>query len=122
FGHAAQDAPHPARAFAAGRALAAALVLVEIGNAGNRPDQIGRLVHHDHGGGAEAGAKLAEAVEVHRRVDDLLGRHHAHRRAAGGHRLELVPAAANASAMALDPLAEPTSHRLFDGAVPLAIA
>ena len=122
FGHAAQDAPHPARAFAAGRALAAALVLVEIGNAGNRPDQIGRLVHHDHGGGAEAGAKLAEAVEVHRRVDDLLGRHHAHRRAAGDHGLQVVPAAANAAAMPLDQFAERNPHRLFDVAGPLDMA
>src|SRR5215204_1073061 len=43
FGHAGEDAPHPARALAAGRALAAALVLVEVGDAGNRPHNVGRL-------------------------------------------------------------------------------
>ena len=74
-------------------------MLVEIGNARDRPDHVGRLVHDDDGGGAEAGAQLAEAVEIHRRIDDLLGRHHAHRRAARNDRQEIVPAAADAAAM-----------------------
>ena len=120
-GHPGQHPPHPPGAFAARRALAAALVFVEIGDARDRPDQVGRLVHHDDGGGAEAGAQLAEAVEVHRGVDDLLGRHHADRRAAGNDRLEIVPAAANAAAMALDQFAERNPHRLFDVAGPLDV-
>ena len=45
LGHARQHAPHPARALAARRALAAALVLVEIGDAGDGADDVGRLVH-----------------------------------------------------------------------------
>ena len=122
LGHAGQHPPHPPRALAARRALAAALMLVEIGNARDRADQVGRLVHHDHGGGAEAGAQLAEAVEIHRRIDDLLGRHHAHRRAAGDDGLEIVPAAADAAAMLLDQLAERNAHRLFDVAGPLDMA
>src|SRR5258708_15793253 len=68
--------PHPPRALAAGRALAAALVLVEIGNTGDRPDQVGRFVHHYDGGGAEAPAQLAEAVKIHRRIDDQLAPPH----------------------------------------------
>src|SRR6185437_12191045 len=95
LGHAGQNPPHPAGALAAWRTLAAALVLVEIGNARDGPDQVGRLVHDDDGGGAEPGAQLAQAVEVHRGIDDLLRRHHAYRRAAGDHRLEIVPAAAD---------------------------
>src|SRR5712671_6625191 len=38
FGHTRQDPPHPPGALAARRALAAALVLVEIGNPRDRPD------------------------------------------------------------------------------------
>src|ERR1700684_984416 len=60
-----QPPPHPPRAFAAWRALAAALMLVEIGDPRDRPDQVGRFVHHDDGGGAETRAQLAEAVAVH---------------------------------------------------------
>src|ERR1035437_53896 len=39
LGHPGQDAPHPAGALAARRALAAALVLVEIGKPSDRADQ-----------------------------------------------------------------------------------
>ncbi len=47
-------APHPAGAFAARRALAAAFMLVEIGEPRDRLHDVGRLVHHDHGSGAKA--------------------------------------------------------------------
>src|SRR5680860_776166 len=40
-GHALQHAPHPARAFAARRALAARFVFVEIGDAGDGADHVG---------------------------------------------------------------------------------
>ena len=56
--HALEHAPHPARAFAAGRALAAALVLVEVGDAGHGLDDVGRLVEHDDGRRAETGLEL----------------------------------------------------------------
>src|SRR3984957_9597755 len=122
FGHPGQHPPHPARALAAGRALATALVLVEIGDAGNGTDQIRRLVHHDDGRGAEARAQLAEAVEIHRRIDDLFGRHHPHRGATGDYGLEIVPAAANAAAMLFDQFAERNAHRLFDVTGPFDVA
>src|SRR5215216_202508 len=54
FGHAREYTPHPSRALAARRALAAALVLVEVGDAGDRAHDVGRLVHHNDGGGAES--------------------------------------------------------------------
>src|SRR5690242_12326297 len=41
--------PHPAGAFAARRALTAALMLVEIGETRNHAHEISGLVHHDHG-------------------------------------------------------------------------
>src|SRR5271166_715585 len=41
LGHPADHAPHPARAFAAGRALTAALVLVEVRQARDRTDDVG---------------------------------------------------------------------------------
>src|SRR4028119_51227 len=40
FRHAVEHAPHPARALAAGSALAAALVLVEISEAGDGADDV----------------------------------------------------------------------------------
>ena len=58
--HAGQDPPHPARAFAAGRALAAALMLVEISQPANGADDVGRFVHHDDGRGAEARFQIAQ--------------------------------------------------------------
>src|SRR6185295_8574719 len=45
--HALQPPPHPAATLAAGRALAAALMLVEVGEATNGRDDVGRLVHDD---------------------------------------------------------------------------
>src|SRR6202161_3134244 len=43
-GHAGEHAPHPAHALAARGALTAALMLVEIGDARHRPDDVGGLV------------------------------------------------------------------------------
>src|SRR5688500_255546 len=57
--------PHPAGALAARGALAAALMLVEIADAADRTYDVGRLVHDDDGGGAEARAELLQPVEVH---------------------------------------------------------
>src|SRR5215472_3321791 len=45
--HPLQDAPHPATTLAAGRALSAALVLVEVGDAADGCDDVGGFVHHD---------------------------------------------------------------------------
>ena len=89
-------------------------MLVEIGQPRDRLDQVGRLVHDDHRRGAEAGAQLAERVEIHRRIDDLRRRHHAHRRAAGDDGEQIVPAAAHAAGMFVDQLAQWDAHRLFD--------
>src|SRR6202158_6618577 len=120
--HRGKPPPHPARTLTARRALAAALVLVKIGNPRHRTDQVGRFVHHDHRGGAETGAQFSQAVEIHRCIDDLFRRHHAHRRTARDHRLEIIPTAADAAAMALDQLPEWTPHRLFDVAGTLDMA
>jgi hypothetical protein len=110
----AHHAPHPAGAFAARRALAAALVLVEIGDARDRLDMSVDLSITITAAVPRPEPACAAAVEIHRRIDDLLGRHHRHRRAAGDHRLQIVPAAAHAAGNALDQLAERNAHRLFD--------
>src|SRR5688572_14368945 len=52
--HAFHHAPHPAGALAARRALAAALVLVEVAEPRDRLNDIGRLVHDDDRRRAEA--------------------------------------------------------------------
>lgn len=49
--HPRHDVVQPARALAAGGALAARLVLVEVGQAGDGVDGVRALVHHDHWGG-----------------------------------------------------------------------
>ena len=124
FGHALEHAPHPAHALAARRALAAALVLVEIGNARHRPHDVGRLVHDDHGGGAERRFLVAAAVEIHQQRVGLIGPggHERHRRAAGDHREQIVPAAAHAAGVLLDQFAQRNAHLLFDSARPLDVA
>ena len=43
--HAVGDLLHPERAFAAGRALAAAFVRVKLVDVGQRPDHVARIVH-----------------------------------------------------------------------------
>ncbi len=120
--HPLHHPPHPAGAFAARRALAAALVLVEVADAGDRLDQVGGLVHHDHRRGAEAGLQGRQGVEVHRQVLADLRRDHAHRRAARDHRLEVAPPAPHAAAVILDQLAEGDRHDLLHVARPLDVA
>src|SRR3984885_874786 len=116
FGHAVEHAPHPAHALAARRALAAALVLVKVGDARHRPHDVDALVHDDHGGGAERGFLLAAAVEIHQQRVGLVGtgRNERHRRAARNDRHQIVPAAAHAAGMALDQFAQWNTHLLFD--------
>src|SRR5690606_38679100 len=109
-------APHPTGTLAARSALAAGLMLVEIADAADRADQVGRLVHHDHTRGAKARAQFLEPVEVHRRVDDLLGRNQRHRGTALEHRQKGVPPAANAAAVFLDQFPERDAHRPLDHA------
>src|SRR6266446_808605 len=48
--HPLHHPPHPAGPFAAGRALAAALMHVEMRQPGDRGDDVGRLVHDDDRG------------------------------------------------------------------------
>ena len=79
LGHLFHHAPHPAGAFAAWRTLAAAFVLVEIADARDRLDEISRLVHHDDRRRAKAGFQVAQRVEVHLGVHDLMGWNHWHR-------------------------------------------
>src|SRR5690606_38921833 len=115
------DAPHPAGTFAARGALAAGLVLVEIADAADRADYVGRLIHHDDARRAEARAQFLEPVEVHRRVHDLRRRDQRNRGAAGDHCQQVVPPAANAAAMLLDQFLKRDAHRFFDDAGPLDV-
>src|SRR3546814_20500799 len=85
---------HPARAFAAGRALATAFMHVEIADPADRADDVRGFVHDDDGGVAKAGAKRLQPVEIHRRVHDRVGGHQPHRRSAGDDRKQIVHAAA----------------------------
>ena len=72
--HAVGDLLHPERAFAARRALAAALVRVEFVDVVQRPDHVARVVHHDHAAGAGHRAGGGERIEIHR---DFIDRHFA---------------------------------------------
>ena len=108
---AVNDAPQPARAFAAGSALAAGLVLVEVGQAQQALDHVARVVHHDHGARAQHGAGLGDGVVVHRAFHDDVGRQHGRGRSAGDHGLEL--AARAHAARQLQQLAERRAQRHF---------
>src|SRR5262245_65419444 len=82
-GHALEHAPHPPRSFAARRALAARLMLVEIRQAGDSADDVGRFVHDDHARGSKPGLERLENVEVNREAEVLARRDGRNRRAAG---------------------------------------
>src|SRR5262245_38525485 len=114
LGHAFEHAPHPTGALAARRALAAGFILVEIGDASDGADDVGRFVHDDHAGGAEPGLQRLETVEVHPQIAALARRNARNRRAAGNDGKEIVPAAAHAAAIAVDQLAQPDPHLLLD--------
>jgi hypothetical protein len=112
--HAFHDAHHPAGAFAARRALAAALVLEEGLDAPDRLDDVGRLVHHDHAAGAERGLLVAQTVEIHDGGHHVLAAHDRTGRAARDHGEQVVPAAADATAMLFDQLLEGAAQRIFE--------
>jgi hypothetical protein len=76
-------AVQPAGALAAGRALAAGLLVIEVGQALERLHHAGGLVHHDHGAGAEHRPRLGDGVVVHVRSIMTSAGQHRHRRAAG---------------------------------------
>src|SRR6185437_89019 len=124
FGHAFEHAPHPAHAFAARRALAAAFMLVEIRDAGHGADDVGGLVHDDHGRGAERRFLVTAAVEIHQQRVGLIGAggNERHRRAAWNDGEQIVPAAAHAAGMAVDQFAQRNAHLFFHIAGPLDVA
>ena len=106
-----EDLQHPHAAFAAGRTLAARLVLreghVELGDV----DHAVVLVEDDHPAAAHDRAGLGQAVEIDGDVDPL-GGDAAPGRAAGLDGLELL-AAGRAAADLVDHLAERGAHRHF---------
>ena len=59
---------------------------------------------------------LAQAVEIHRAIDNVARRNVGHRCAARNDGKQIVPAAADAAAMLVDQFAEGDAHRLFDRA------
>ena len=72
--------------------------------------------------GAEGRLHLAQAVEIHRAVDDVLGLDDRAGRAAGNDRQQVVPAAADAAGVLVDQFAEGDAHRLFDRAGTVDVA
>ena len=83
-------------------------------DAGDGADDVGRFVHHDHGGGAKARSQRAQGVEIHVRIHDLLSRHAGHGGATGDDREQVVPTATDAAAMRVDKLTEGDAHRFLD--------
>ena len=63
--HAVHELGKPRCALSAGRALAARLVRVELGESCNGIDNVGALVHDDDGSCAKTGAEVLQRVKVH---------------------------------------------------------
>ena len=97
-------------------------MLVEIGEARDRLDDVGRFVHDDHCRRAEPGFEIAQRVEIHRAIEDLVGRQTRDRRTARNNRQEIVGPAANAFAMPVDKLPKRNAHLLLDIARPVDVA
>src|SRR5690242_21104829 len=76
-------APHPAGALAAGRALAARFLEVEVRQPQQALHHATRLVEHDDGARAEHRAGLGDRVVIHREPHHHVARQHRRRRAAG---------------------------------------
>src|SRR4051812_38803345 len=110
----AQDLRHPARPLPARRALAARLVLVELGDADAELHHAAAVVEHNHAGRSHRRVQLQQRVEVVADVD-LIARQDHCRRAARNDRLELT-AVRNAAAEAVDQLAH--AGAVFDLVVP----
>src|SRR5512142_1992695 len=115
-----EHALHPRRALAAGRALAAALVGVELGDARERADHARRVVHDDDAARAGHGAGGLQGVELHRDVD-LVGGQDRRRAAAWDDRLH-GPAAHDPAAVLHDELLQVVVHRLLVDARPVHVA
>src|ERR1700733_9909513 len=109
-----QPLDRPRGAFAAGRALATALVLVEFRQPRDRLDDVGALVHHDDRGGAQPRFDVAQRVEIHQHGVADRFRDHRHGGAAWDHAQKIVPAAAHAAGIFVDEFPERNAHRLFD--------
>ena len=115
LGHARQHAPHPARALAARRALAAALVLVEIGDARDRPRRCRSTCR------ARSRPPCRGRICSPRSVSKSIGASMICSAGTSGTEEppgidaeQVVPAAAHAAAMAVDQLAEGDAHLLLD--------
>lgn len=116
------DLLRPLAALAAGRALPAGLVLVEAGEAADRADDVGALIHDDDRRGAEAGLAVLQGVEVHELgVAGFLGEDGGGG-AAGDDGFEVVPAAADTAAVLLDQFFERDGHFFFDRARVIDVA
>src|SRR5581483_5611002 len=116
----AKDLVEPVGALAAGRALPARLVAVEVQQVLGQPDHAGRLVHDDDGRRPEERARLLHPVEARRNVQ-LLGQQDRHRRAAGNDRLQRVPLP-HAAGVVLDERPERHVHRRLVDAGPPDVA
>lgn len=112
--HALHHLGGPLASLAAGGALAATLVLVELGQTGDGADDVGGLVHDDDGGSTQTGLGVLEGVEVHDLVvadglgDDWGGG------TTGDDGEEVVPAAAHTTAVTVDQLTQRDGHLLLD--------
>ncbi len=82
------DAIHPAGAFAAGRALAAGFLEVEVGQPLQRLDHADAVIHDNHRAGAEHGTGLGDRIEIQRAGHHHIGRQYGGGRAARNHRLQ----------------------------------
>ena len=105
---------HPAGALTARRALSATFVFVELAESENTVDDINRVIHDDDGSSAEAGAFFLEGIEVHEDILANSAGEHGHRGASGNNGLQVVPAADDPTAMAVDEFPEGDAHFLLN--------
>ncbi|KAG6557850.1 hypothetical protein Mapa_000618 [Marchantia paleacea] len=73
--HPFHHVPQPWRPFSAGCALAATLMLVEVGQSGNRIHHICRLVHYNNGCSSKTRLHCFQRIEIHEDIiTDMLGK------------------------------------------------
>ena len=111
--HPFQDSFEPAHPLATGRALSAALVLVEVCETADGCNHVHAIVEHGDGGGPQSRPLGAQVVEFREGLVALLLVEDGHGGSAGDAGLERAPPATHAPAVLLNEILEGDAHGLL---------
>lgn len=112
--HTLKHVNHPPGSLSAWSALAATLVLVEVGETEDSVDNVSLLIHYDDSGSSETTPSGLEIIEVHDSFTAFFLIEHGHGGTSGDDGLEVVPSSDDSTAMPIDEFSEWNTHFLLD--------